>query len=60
VHAHPDHPIDVVLDRLTESDGVLPIVSRTEIHLIEGVVTPDTILPGARRRAPRRTSEIEA
>ena len=30
VHAHPDHPIDVVLERLSESGGVLPVVSRTD------------------------------
>ena len=60
VHAHPDHPIDVVLERLTESGGVLPIVSRAEIHRIEGVVTPDTILPSSRWRSPRHRSELEA
>jgi chloride channel protein, CIC family len=51
VHAHPDHPIDIVLERLEESGGVLPIVSREEIHRVEGVVTADSILPSRRRRA---------
>jgi CBS domain-containing protein len=38
-HAHPDHSIDVVLERLSESDGVLPIVSRHDTRHLEGVVT---------------------
>ena len=46
VHAHPDHPIDVVLDRLLESGGFLPIVSRTEARRVEGVVTRDSLLDG--------------
>jgi CIC family chloride channel protein len=57
VHAHPDHPIDVVLERLTESGGMLPIVSRAEIHRIEGVVTPETILPSSQPRSPRHRLE---
>jgi CIC family chloride channel protein len=49
VHAHPDHSIDVVLDRLPESGGVLPIVSRTEVRRVEGVVTRDSILAATGR-----------
>ena len=44
VHAHPDHPIDVVLERLSESGGLLPVVSRTEAGRVEGVITRDSIL----------------
>jgi CIC family chloride channel protein len=44
VHAHPDHPIDVVLDRLSESGGVLPVVSRTQARRVEGVITHDSLL----------------
>lgn len=44
VHAHPDHPIDVVLDRLAESSGVLPVVSRQDARRVEGVITPETVL----------------
>jgi CIC family chloride channel protein len=46
VHAHPDHPIDVVLERLSESGGLLPVVSRTEAGRVEGVITRDSILSG--------------
>jgi chloride channel protein, CIC family len=44
VHAHPDHPIDVVLDRLSQSGGVLPVVSRAEVRRVEGVITRDSFL----------------
>jgi len=44
VHAHPDHPIDVVLDRLSESGGVLPVVSRIHARRVDGVITHDSLL----------------
>jgi len=49
VHAHGDHPVDVLIDRLAQSQGVLPIVSRRDVHEVEGIVTPDCILPTGRR-----------
>jgi chloride channel protein, CIC family len=39
VHAHPDHPLDVVLSRFADSPGLLPIVSREDTQRLEGVVT---------------------
>lgn len=39
VHAHPDHPPAVVLERLARSGGMLPIVSRDNARSVEGVVT---------------------
>jgi CBS domain-containing protein len=57
VHAHPDHPIDVVLDRLSESGGLLPVVSRTEVHRVVGIVTPESVLP--LRKRSRRTEMSE-
>jgi CIC family chloride channel protein len=56
VHAHPDHPLDVVLERLSQSGGVLPVVSRTEARRVEGVVTPDSILTFDRHRPRNRRS----
>ena len=44
IHVHPDHPLDIVVDRLSQSEGVLPVVSRTDAHRVEGIVTPDSIL----------------
>jgi chloride channel protein, CIC family len=61
VHAHPDHPLDVVLERLAQSGGVLPVVSRAEARRVEGVITPETILtPDGQRMHARRSSESVA
>ncbi len=51
VHAHPDHPLEVVLERLAASGGVLPVVSRTEARRVEGVITGETLLGTKRVRA---------
>jgi chloride channel protein, CIC family len=48
VHTHPDHPIDVVLDRLWRSGGVLPVVSRTEAQRLVGVVTAQSLITAQR------------
>lgn len=53
VHAHADHPIDVVLDRLAESGGLLPVVSRADVHKVEGTVTAESILPIGQRSTRR-------
>jgi chloride channel protein, CIC family len=45
IHAHPDHSLEVVLDRLVISGGVLAVVSRADTARVEGVITPDTLLP---------------
>ena len=52
VHAHVDHPVDVVIERFAHSGGVLPVVSRTDAHRVEGVVTRESILRLAEARAP--------
>ncbi|MGH9144343.1 MAG: chloride channel protein [Vicinamibacterales bacterium] len=56
VHAHPDHPLDIVLERLSESEGVLPVVSRAEARRVEGVITPDSILKRGTELRRRRAS----
>jgi CIC family chloride channel protein len=43
-HVHPDHPLDVVLERFAESRGLLPVVSRAAARHVEGVITSDEIL----------------
>jgi CIC family chloride channel protein len=50
VHAHLDHPIDVVLERLAQSGGVLPVVSRADADRVEGVVTIGSLLKTGDRR----------
>jgi chloride channel protein, CIC family len=49
VHTHPDHPIDVVLQRFAQTGGVLPVVSRSAAQRVEGVVTLQSL---ARRLRP--------
>jgi len=60
VHAHVDHPIDVVLERFAQSGGILAVVSRTDAHRVEGVVTIDSILKLAGRRSPSPESHPTA
>jgi CIC family chloride channel protein len=43
-HVHPDHPLDVVLERLGRNPGILPVVSRHEAHHLQGIVTPQTVM----------------
>jgi CBS domain-containing protein len=43
VHAHPDHSMDIVLDRFEESGGMLPVVNRSDAHRLEGVITSDSL-----------------
>ena len=58
VHAHGDHPIDVVLERFAQSGGILPVVSRADAHRVEGVITIDSIAED--RRAPVAHAGITA
>jgi CBS domain-containing protein len=46
VHVHPDHPVELVLDRFSGSGGMLPVVSRGNTRQVEGVVTLETIASG--------------
>lgn len=43
-HAHPDHPLEIVLDRLAKNPGILPVVSREHVREVEGIVTPQTVM----------------
>jgi hypothetical protein len=54
IHAHPDHALDVVLERTVESGGLLPIVSRENASELLGVVTLDDISQRIRARPPSR------
>jgi CIC family chloride channel protein len=38
IHVHPDHPIDVVVERFGQSGGLLPVVSRADVTRVMGVV----------------------
>ena len=57
VHVHPDHPLDLVLERLSEAHGLLPVVSRTDARHVEGVVTPESLWNHSVRVVDRRAQE---
>jgi CIC family chloride channel protein len=50
VHAHPDHPSETVLERLAQTGGILPIVSRDDTQQVLGVVTFPHIMQFMRKR----------
>jgi CIC family chloride channel protein len=49
-HVHPDHGLDVVLERFAESTGLLPVVSRAAASRVEGVITLEDITQLGKRR----------
>jgi CIC family chloride channel protein len=50
IHAHPDHPLAVVVERLADSDGIVPIVSRENTEIVLGAITVEAIMEGLRGR----------
>jgi CIC family chloride channel protein len=60
LHVHPDHPLDVVLERFAQSAGLLPVVSRAAARRVEGVITLDEITGFAKRRHTERSSDQPA
>ncbi len=61
-HVHPDHAIDVVLDRFGNNPGgLLPVLSRANVQALDGVITRETLMTvfgskTARRRERERPS----
>jgi len=44
-HVHSDHPLDVALHRMgTSQMSELPVVSRRDIHRLEGVIAINVVL----------------
>lgn len=48
-HAHPDHSFELVLKRLAQNPGLLPVVSRMDVHHVEGVITPQILIEFVQR-----------
>lgn len=42
-HVHPDHPIELAIQRLKKNPGLLPVLSRNHVQRVEGVITQDTL-----------------
>jgi CIC family chloride channel protein len=51
VHVHPDHPLDVVLERFAASGGLLPVVSRAAVQCVEGAISLDDLVAPRKRRS---------
>jgi CIC family chloride channel protein len=43
-HVHPDHPLDVVLERLLRTRGSLPVVDRANASRVVGIITRDSLI----------------
>ncbi len=43
-HTHPDHRLELVLERLGKNPGLLPVVSRRDVHQVLGIITPQTVV----------------
>jgi hypothetical protein len=42
---HPDHAIDVVLDRFGRNPGgLLPVLNRANVQAVDGVITRETLM----------------
>jgi CIC family chloride channel protein len=57
-HVHPDHGIDVVLDRYRQNPGVLPVLSRVNVHTVVGVVTQETLMRVFGTKATVKTAAV--
>ena len=51
IHVHPDHDLAIVMERLAETTGELPVVSRADSRQIIGTINVDTIRRGIHRRS---------
>ncbi len=43
-HVHPEHSLEIVIDRLGKNPGLLPVVSRSNRRDVVGVITPQTLI----------------
>ncbi len=50
VHTHPDHPVDVVLERFANTGGLLPVLNRSSVRQVEGVITLEDIVRFLKQR----------
>ncbi len=58
-HVHPDHPIELALRRLKKNPGLLPVLSRSQIERVEGVITQETLTEFLQRASEQDENEKE-
>ena len=39
-----DQPLELVIERLGKSQGLSPVVSRGDLHRVQGVITPQRLI----------------
>lgn len=57
VHVHPDHSLAIVLERLGDTEGELPVVGRADSRVRHGIITIGSIQQGLRERARAESTE---
>ena len=53
---HPDHPLELVMDRLAMNPGLLPVVSRDKNDRLEGLITSETVIQFVQKELNRPKS----
>jgi CIC family chloride channel protein len=59
-HVHPDHPLELALQRLKKNPGLLPVLSRSHIQRVEGVITPESLTEFLQRASEQDENERES
>jgi len=59
-HVHPDHPLELALQRLRKNPGLLPVLSRNQIQHVEGVIMPESLVEFLQRASKQDENERES
>jgi CIC family chloride channel protein len=59
-YVYPDHPMSIVLERLGQGSGVVPVLSRTGYRQLEGIITQKTFLELFQKFEARRAGSANA
>jgi len=51
MHVHPDHPLELALERLGQGPGLVPVLKRGPMPVLEGAITPESVLNFVQRRS---------
>jgi chloride channel protein, CIC family len=57
-HVHPDQPLELALQRLKGNPGLLPVLSRSQIQRVEGVITPESLMEFLQRASKQDENEV--
>ena len=57
-HTHPDHSLEIALERLGKNPGILPVVSRRHVREVLGIITPQTVMQFLQKTWDEPTSKV--